>query len=245
MRTILTIAGADPSGGAGIQSDLKTFSAFNVAGLSVITALTAQNNSAVRATLTLPPSFLRMQVDALMEEFRIDAVKVGMLGSSANATAVARIIEKYNLKNVVLDTILSSTGGFPLIEGKGVAAIKRLARRAAVITPNIPEAEVLSGIEIKTVEDMEKAAKKIFALGPKYVLIKGGHLKDGPVDVLYDGRRFDRFIGARVRGRAERFHGTGCILSAGIAAGLAKGRPIRKAVAEAKGYLEKVIRERR
>ncbi|MBI5493064.1 MAG: bifunctional hydroxymethylpyrimidine kinase/phosphomethylpyrimidine kinase [Deltaproteobacteria bacterium] len=244
MKTALTIAGADPSGGAGIQTDLKAFSSFGVLGLSVITSLTAQNNGAVRAKLVIPPSFLRKQVDALVEEFRIDAVKVGMLGSSANATAVARVIERYGLKNVVLDTVLSSTGGFPLIDGKGVEAIRKLARRSTVITPNIPEAEALSGVEIKTVEEMEKAAKEIFALGPEYVLIKGGHLKGSPVDVLYDGRRFDRFPGARVRGRAGRFHGTGCILSAGIAAGLANGRPVRKAVAEAKGYLEKVIRER-
>ncbi len=244
MRTALTIAGADPSGGAGIQSDIKAFCAFGVTGLSIITSLTAQNNNSVRAKLVIPPAFLRKQLNALLEEFDIDAVKIGMLGSSANAIALSNLIARYGLKNIVLDTILSSTGGFPLIDRKGITAIKMLMRRATVVTPNIPEAKALSGIDIKTAGDMERAAEVLYALGPEYVLIKGGHLKGSPVDILFDGRHFDYFTGARLKGKSEKFHGTGCILSAGIAAGLAKGRPVRRAVTEAKVYLERVLKER-
>lgn len=244
MRTVLTIAGADPSGGAGIQADIKTFAAFGVDGLSAITSLTAQNRRAVKSTIPVPPAFLLKQVVVLLEEFRPDAVKIGMLATSANATAAAKVIKLKRLTNIVLDPVMKSSGGYPLIDSKGLSSIKGLLPVTTVVTPNVDEAEELSGVRIRDVKGMEAAAERIFSYGPEYVLVKGGHLKDSPTDVLYDGRRFEHFEGRRLKGRKERFHGTGCVLSAAIAAGLAKGRTVRKAVEDAKEFLEEVLKGR-
>lgn len=244
MRTALTIAGADPSGGAGIQSDIKTFEALGVMGLSAITSLTAQNRSYVKATRTVPSDFLKAQVTTLLEEFRIHAVKIGMLGSSANAIAAGELIREYKLKNVVLDTVLRSTGGHPLIDKKGVGAIRALLPFTTIVTPNLPEASIISGIEIKNEIQMEAAAKEIFSMGAPFVLVKGGHLKGAPLDILFDGKRFEYYECKRIRGKKERFHGTGCILSAAIAAGLANRKPLKTAILEAKSYLNKTLSER-
>lgn len=244
MKTALTIAGADPSGGAGVQSDLKTFESFGVRGLSAITALTAQNNRTVTATLTLPPSFLKKQVLTLLEEFTIDSVKIGMTGSSGAVRAIEWLLRTKGLKNAVLDTVLVSTSGYPLLDRNGVNALKRLFPLVKIVTPNIPEASVLTGIEITGTGDMEKAARRLYSMGAPYALIKGGHLKGDPVDILFDGKSFDYFRGRRLRGRQERFHGTGCRLSAAIAAGLAGGKGVRKAVEEARSYLEESLKGR-
>lgn len=244
MKNVLTIAGADPSGGAGIQSDILTFASFGVNGLSVITSLTAQNNKAVKGTLAVPAPFLSKQVNVLLEEFTIHAVKIGMIGTEANVKALGRLFRSGKLKNIVLDTVLRSTSDFPLLDDNGVKAVRKLLPLVRIATPNTIEASILSGISVDDTDGMEEAAKIIFSMGAENVLVKGGHLKGSPVDILYDGKRFFYFEGKRLKGKKERFHGTGCILSAGIAAGLAKGWPVKKAAAEAKTYLNKVLKNR-
>lgn len=245
MKTVLTIAGADPSGGAGIQADLKAFSWFGVRGLSAITALTAQNNTRVESVLPVSPEFLRKQVLVLLEEFRIDAVKIGMIGSLENLNSIKKLLRENRFKSVVLDTVLRSTGGFPLIDKKGVRALRSLLPLVRVVTPNLDEASIIAGTEdITGIDGMEEAARKIHSYGAPYVLVKGGHLSGKPVDVLYDGRSFRRFTGQRIRGKAARFHGTGCMLSAGVAAGLSTGKPMEEAVEGAKAYVAGVLKGR-
>lgn len=241
MKTALTIAGADPSGWAGIQADLRAFEAFGVRGLSVITALTAQNLSTVRSVSPVPAGFVTSQVEALTEEFSIDAVKIGMLATAENADAVARLIRSYKFKNVVLDTVLRSTGGSALLEGGGLESLKKLIGLATVVTPNLDEASALAGIDAGNIEEMEETARRIHALGPAFVLVKGGHLKSSPVDVLYDGARFSHFKAGRLKGRPERFHGTGCMLSAAIAAALSLGLGVEESVAEARDYVRRTL----
>lgn len=244
-KNVLAIAGSDPSGGAGAQADLSVFHSLGVRGLCALSALTAQNSSRVYSCEPVKPAFVVKQVEALLREFRIDAVKVGMTGSGANAKAIAALIKKHGLKNVVVDTILKSTSGYPLTDPGGLKELKRLISLCSIVTPNIPEASALTGIAIKGVPDMEEAARAIYGLGPKYVLIKGGHLKGAPVDVLYDGKVFSHYAGRRLRGDKGRFHGTGCILSSAIAAGLALGKPMGLAVQDARAHLNLALRMRR
>ena len=252
MKTVLTIAGSDPSGGAGVQRDLETFHDLGVRGLSVIAALTAQNSTVVRAAEPVSAGFLKKQAEALFEEFRIDAVKIGMTGSGENLRAIRGLIKRYGLKNVVLDPVMRSTGGKPLLEKAGIAELKRLLPHVTLVTPNLPEAAILTGVkEIKDIKGMEEAAKALFEMGAPNVLVKGGHLKGEPFDVFYDGRSFGYYKNERLRGGAGRFHGTGCILSAAIAAWLALGKRrgpgwgrVETAVFDAKGYLMKVLRNR-
>mgnify|MGYP001579050309 CR=1 FL=1 len=245
MRTVLTIAGADPCGGAGIQSDIKTFEAFGLRGLSAVTALTAQNRRGVQAAFNVPAPFLIRQIEVLLEEFRIDAVKIGILGSYANLKAVTGVIKEKRFKNVVLDPVLRSTGGFPLIDKRGVKGMAELLPYVTVATPNIPEAEAISGMNVDSVEDMDEAARYIASLGVPFVLIKGGHLKGRPIDVFFDGKGLHRFKGTRLRGLEERFHGTGCMLSAAIACCLAMGLPPIQAAEEAKAYVERTLAKRK
>ncbi|HLE09476.1 MAG TPA: bifunctional hydroxymethylpyrimidine kinase/phosphomethylpyrimidine kinase [Thermodesulfobacteriota bacterium] len=245
MKKILTIGGSDPSGFAGIQADLLTFSKFGTRGLSAITAITAQTEKGVKATGPVSPVLVKKQVETLLEKFRIDAVKIGMLGTVENVGAVKKLIRKWKLKNIVLDPVMRSTGGYPLLDRKGVGSLKKLLRYVTVVTPNLSEAGIISGIKVKNIKEMEGAAKRIHRLGVKYVLIKGGHLRGAPVDVLYDGKRFIYFRTGRIKGPSERFHGTGCLLSSAIAAGLAMGKRIDIAVRDAKGYVRKTLQERR
>lgn len=244
MKNVLTIAGSDPSGGAGAQADLKVFDAFGVRGLSAITAVTAQNSTVVRASSAVAPALLKKQVEALLEEFQIDSVKVGMLGSAENAAEVLRLFKKYRFENIVLDTVLRSTGGFPLIGEKGTAVIRKMLPFVEIVTPNISEAEAISGTRVNDLNGMEEAARAIRAMGAKNVLVKGGHLEGDAIDLLFDGKRFYQFKGKRIKGNKGRFHGTGCVLSAGVAAGLAKGLGLRASVGAAKRHLERVIRSR-
>ncbi|MBI4950258.1 MAG: bifunctional hydroxymethylpyrimidine kinase/phosphomethylpyrimidine kinase [Deltaproteobacteria bacterium] len=244
MRTALTIAGADPSGGAGIQADLKVFESFGVAGLSAITALTAQDGRAVHAVLPVPPGFLLKEVTVLLKRFRVDAVKVGMLGTGENAVALAGLFKKTGFPKIVLDTVLASTGGRPLIDEGGADAIKKLLKYACIVTPNLREASIITGLVVHDLRSMEEAARAIHSMGAQSVLIKGGHLEGTPIDVLFDGNNFDYFKGRRLGGPRERFHGTGCILSAGIAASLANGRGVKKAVEEARERLVSILKKR-
>lgn len=245
MKTSLTIAGSDPSCGAGLQSDILTFAAFGVTPLSAVAALTAQDYSGVSGTFAPPSAFLKKQIETLIKSFRIDAVKVGMLGSADNVNVLIKLLRDKKLKNVVLDPVIASSGGYPLIDKRGVAAYKRLLPLSTVFTPNIPEASLLLGTVIETVTDMEDAARLFHRIGAKFVLIKGGHMASSPVDVFFDGRRFTRFKGTRIKGRKERFHGTGCMLSAAIAASIANGVKVDAAIRVARAYVRKIILARK
>lgn len=245
MKTVLTIAGSDPSGGAGLQSDLATFAEFGVRGVSAVAALTAQNSTEVRSVKKVPSPFLRAQVETLLDEFTIHAVKVGMLGSSANVRALGELVSAGGLPNVVLDPVLVSTSGFPMLGSGGVEAVRKVLPLVKVLTPNVPEAESLAAIPIRNRLAMEEAARVIHGLGAANVLVTGGHLEGEPVDVLYDGAGFRRYRSGRLKGGRARFHGTGCMLSAAIAAGLANGRTVPEAVEAARDYVRTVVRSRR
>lgn len=244
MKSSLTIAGSDPSGGAGVQSDIATFRAFGLNPLSAITAITAQNGKKVFASAPVASRLVTRQVTALLGEFDIRSVKIGMLGSTENAAAVTRLLKKSALKNVVLDTVIRSSSGYPLIGKGGVEAVRRLVPLSTVVTPNLAEASLLTGMKVDGEEAMERAALLLHSMGAPFVLVKGGHLDGAPVDLLYNGRVFTRFPGKRVSGGAKRTHGTGCMLSAGIAAGLAKGKSVRRAVADAKAFVEESLKGR-
>lgn len=242
MKTALTIAGFDPSGGAGILADIRTFTEFGVRGVSGVTALTAQDGSSVKGVMPVPARFLVKQVETLLDAFDVDALKIGMLAKEENVLAVARLVKKGGLGKIVLDPVLRSSTGYPLLEKKGVRTLTlKLLPLATVVTPNIDEAGVLAGMEVRDLKGMEEAAVKIAALGPQNVLVKGGHLRGAPVDVLYDGKSFTRYRGRRIRGT---HHGTGCVLSSAIAAGLARGRTVKGVVGEAKKHVSRIIKTR-
>jgi len=239
MKKVLTIAGSDPSGGAGIQADLATFSAFHVQGFSAITAVTAQAPSSVRGVFPVPPSFVVEQIEAVTGAFAIDAIKIGMAAKGETLTAIAELLDRLTISTVVLDPVISSSGGFPLLEGDGVPALRALLPRVHLVTPNLHEASQLTGREVATEEDMGVAAERISAMGPAYVLVKGGHLRGKAVDILYDGEEITRHVAEKV---GREMHGTGCVLSAAIAASLAKGETMTGAVEKAKEYVTGLIR---
>ncbi len=245
LKTILTIAGSDPSGGAGVQSDLKTFDAMGARGVSAIAALTAQNRIRVKATLAIPPRFLIKQIETLLEESGVDAVKIGMTGSGANVAALIRLFKRRRFKNIVLDPVMRSTSGATLIDKKGMATIKRLLPLVTIVTPNLAEAAILSGVGVKDIRGMEDAARRIHSLGAPFVLVKGGHLKGAPLDALFDGKGFHYFKGRRIKAGRAQLHGTGCLLSAAIAACLARGLGVPAAVKRAKAFVEETIGKRR
>ncbi len=237
MKRALTVAGSDSGGGAGIQADLKTFGALGVFGTSAITAITAQNTVGVTRIQTIDPDVVAAQIDAVAQDIGFDAVKTGMLASPAIVEAVATALKRHRAPNLVVDPVMVSKSGTRLLEEAAIATMRAsLLPLAEIVTPNIPEAEVLSGHTIADVEAMRDAAKRIFDLGPRRVVIKGGHA-EGPnvVDLYYDGERFEEFKAERVVTRST--HGTGCTYSAAIAAYLAHGLPPLDAVARAKEFL--------
>ncbi len=238
----LTIAGSDSGGGAGIQADLKTFSAYRVFGLSVITAVTAQNSVGVQGVENLAPAFVARQLRSVLEDFGVDAAKCGMLSVAPIIEAVAGALAEHPIDKLVVDPVMVAKSGDSLLQSDAVEAlIRHILPLALVVTPNLPEAEVLSGITVSNREDMEEAARRIGKLGARHVLVKGGHLKGDAVDILWNGREVTAFQVPRVE--SSNTHGTGCTFSAAIAAGLAKGRPLGEAVREAKAYVTKAIRE--
>ena len=238
----LTIAGSDSGGGAGIQADLKTFSAYRVFGLSVITAVTAQNSVGVQGVENLAPAFVARQLRSVLEDFGVDAAKCGMLSVAPIIEAVAGVLGEHPIDKFVVDPVMVAKSGNSLLQPDAVEAlIHHILPVALVVTPNLPEAEVLSGMTVSNREDMEEAARRIGKLGARHVLVKGGHLKGDAVDILWNGREVMAFQAPRVE--SSNTHGTGCTLSAAIAAGLAKGRPLGEAVREAKAYVTKAIRE--
>ncbi len=238
----LTIAGSDSGGGAGIQADLKTFSAYRVFGLSVITAVTAQNSVGVQGVENLSPAFVAQQLRSVLEDFGVDAAKCGMLSVAPIIEAVAGVLGEHPIDKLVVDPVMVAKAGDALLQPDAVAAlIRRILPLALVVTPNLPEAEVLSGITVSSRDEMEEAARRIGKLGARHVLVKGGHLKGDAVDILWNGREMTAFQVPRIE--SSNTHGTGCTLSAAIAAGLAKGRPLGEAVREAKAYVTQAIRE--
>ena len=238
----LTIAGSDSGGGAGIQADLKTFSAFRVFGMSAITAVTAQNSVGVQGVENLSPAFVARQIESVLSDFGADAAKCGMLSTAAIIEAVATTIAAHRLENLVVDPVMVAKSGDPLLQADArTALITRILPLALVVTPNLPEAEALAGMPVTTREAMEEAARRIQAMGPRSVLVKGGHLKDDAVDVLWNGKSLTTFSAPRVD--STNTHGTGCTLSAAIAAGLARGNALPEAVREAKAYVTRAIQE--
>lgn len=241
MKKVLTIAGSDSSGGAGIQADLKTFSAHGVFGMSVITAVTAQNTQGVLAVQDIDPEIIAKQIEAVFDDIEVDAVKIGMVSQINTIEVVAEGLRKYAPAHIVVDPVMVSKSGFHLLNPEAeISLIKELLPLASVVTPNLPEAEVITNMSITTLEQMEEAAKVIFQLGAGNVLIKGGHLQGSSTDILYDGREFVYLRAARIH--TKNTHGTGCTLSSAIAANLAQGFEIVEAVTRAKEYTSTAIR---
>lgn len=240
MKKVLTIAGSDSSGGAGIQADLKTFSAHGTFGMSVITAITAQNTQGVFAVQDIAPEIIGKQIDAIFTDIEVDGVKIGMVSQVETIKIIAEKLEQYVPKNVVLDPVMVSKSGFFLLNPEAEEIlIKELIPLATLITPNLPEAEVITGMKISTIEQMKKAAIAIYEMGAKNVLVKGGHLEDDSTDILFDGIEFYSFTAARIP--TKNTHGTGCTLSSAIASNLAKGNTVYEAVKLAKEYINIAI----
>jgi hydroxymethylpyrimidine/phosphomethylpyrimidine kinase len=236
---LLTIAGFDPSCGAGIAADLKTFAAHGCYGVAAITSLTVQNTQGVTDVQNTPSAMLRAQLEALANDSEIAAVKIGMLGNRGNAVVVAEFLDAHKFAQVVHDPVMKSSSGAELLDAAGIKYVAaELLKRATVITPNIPEAEILTGLTIKDLGDMEAAARKIVEMGAHAVIVKGGHMERA-VDVLFDGNEVVALAGDRVR--EETLHGTGCAFAAAIAAQLASGRPLTEAAMLAKAYVTKAI----
>jgi hydroxymethylpyrimidine/phosphomethylpyrimidine kinase len=236
-----TIAGSDSGGGAGIQADLKTFLALDVYGTSAITAITAQNTLDVRAVHEVPTSIVAEQIDAIVEDIGVDALKTGMLSSAAIIAVVVDRLRHWSLDRLVVDPVMVSKSGDRLLRQDAVQAlIHDLLPLALVLTPNLPEAEVLVGRPLESEDEIRQAARDIVDLGPRAVLMKGGHRPGAAVDVLFDGHAFHTFTSERID--TPNTHGTGCTLSAAIAAGLAGGMDLVNAVGSAKRYLTEAIR---
>ncbi|MED3562946.1 bifunctional hydroxymethylpyrimidine kinase/phosphomethylpyrimidine kinase [Bacillus xiapuensis] len=242
VRKALTIAGSDSGGGAGIQADLKTFQELGVFGMSAVTAVTAQNTLGVQAVYPMTTEAVSTQIDSIGEDMGTDAVKTGMLFSSEIIRAVSERISYYQWGKVVVDPVMIAKGGAPLLQMEAIEALKKnLLPFTWVVTPNIPEAEVLSGMSIKTLDDRREAAKHIVDFGARHVVIKGGHdeeMKEA-VDLLYDGNEFYYFNSKRIL--TNNTHGTGCTFSAAITAELAKGATVYEAVSIAKEYIQAAI----
>lgn len=240
MQNALTIAGSDCCGGAGIQADLKTFAALGVYGLSVITAVTAQNTQCVLDVLNVPPATIIRQIEAVFSDIPVHAVKIGMVSTAEAILAIASQLRRFQPNHVVLDTVMVSKSGYPLLGTDAIGLlVDKLLPLATLVTPNIPEAALITGIPIQSIPDMEKAARRLFEMGGANVLLKGGHAAFDPTDVLFDGIRFFHFQTKRVM--TKNTHGTGCTLSSAIAANLANNDSLQTAVAKAKNYVTRCI----
>jgi hydroxymethylpyrimidine/phosphomethylpyrimidine kinase len=238
---VLIIAGSDSGGGAGIRADLKTVSALGAFGMTAITALTAQNTTGVYGVLEIEPKFVVGQIEACVTDIGCDAVKTGMLASTAIIDAVAAAISDRRLAPLVVDPVMIAKSGAPLLNPDAVEALKtKLLPLATVVTPNLHEAGALTGREIKTLEQMREAARAIRELGPENVVVKGGHLESTAADVLYDGHEFTEFRAERID--TKNTHGTGCIFASAIAASLAQKKTVRESVTTAKDFITAAIR---
>ncbi len=241
MKTVLTIAGSDCSGGAGIQADMKTITMHGLYAMSAITALTAQNTTGVYGILDSTPEFLAQQLDCIFTDIYPDAVKIGMVSDGALIRVIADKLKEYGAEKIVLDPVMVSTSGSKLLKDEAAAVLKKeLMPLADLSTPNIPEAEVLSGMKIGTDKDMEQAAAKISRDYGRAVLVKGGHGKNAANDVLWENGKAVWFFGEKIQN--PNTHGTGCTLSSAIASNLALGQPLAQAVKNAKDYLSGALK---
>jgi hydroxymethylpyrimidine/phosphomethylpyrimidine kinase len=237
----LTIAGSDSGAGAGIQADLKTFAALGVYGTSVVTAITAQNTKGVTQILELPIDLISAQIDAVIEDIGTFALKTGMLANSEIINVVAAKIRQHRLQNLVVDPVMVAKGGDLLLRQDAIDTLRsRLLPLASIVTPNLPETERLTGIRGTRMQNLKDAAKHFIDLGARSVVIKGGHRKGPATDLFYDGKEFRTLKAPRIS--TANTHGTGCTFSAAIAAGLAKGEKLEKAVVQAKRYITQAIR---
>lgn len=236
---LLSIAGFDPSCGAGTAADLKTFAAHGCYGVAAITSLTVQSTQGVEAVHNTPSAELRAQLEALANDCEIAAVKIGMLGNRGNAAATVEFLDAHKFAHVVLDPVMKSSSGAELLDAAGIKFVAtEMLKRATVVTPNVPEAEVLTGLTIKDTAEMEAAARKLAEMGAHAVIIKGGHMERA-VDVLFDGNEMIHLGGDKVK--TENTHGTGCAFASALAAQLASGRSLLEAATLAKAYVTKAI----
>lgn len=241
LATALTIAGSDSSGGAGIQADLKAFSACGVFGMSVITAVTAQNTLGVKAIRDLDVEIITDQIDAIFDDIAVGAVKIGMLSSAAITKTVASALRRHKASRLVVDPVMVSKNGSRLLQTEALTALKEeLLPMADIVTPNLSEAGELTGFPVTNRAEMEEAARVIHRMGPKCVVVKGGHLSGDACDILFDGERFFYFENERID--TVHTHGTGCTFSSAIAAGLSLGFTTEEAVGKAKQYITGAIR---
>ena len=240
LPVALTIAGSDSGGGAGIQADLRTFAFLGVHGTSAITAITAQNTRDVTGILELPVELITQQIDAVVDDIGVQAAKTGMLASAEIIAAVADAIERHGIRNLVVDPVMVAKGGARLLRDDAVAALRqRLLPLAAVVTPNLPEAAVLLGRPVKSLEDRRRAARDLVAMGARADVVKGGHAQGDAVDVFFAGAEIAELRAPRVD--TQNTHGSGCVFSAAIAAGLARGLETANAVREAKVFVTRAI----
>lgn len=240
MRVVISIAGFDPSGGAGVLADIKTIAAFGCYGVAAITSITSQNTLAVYGAYHQPGDVLRAQIDPILEEFEIAAVKIGMLSTFETISVVAEALERWRLPNIVLDPVIRSTSGYDLIDEEATRLIRdRLFPLADLMTPNMAEAERLTGLKVESLAEMEVAGQRLTALGARAVLVKGGHLKDEATDLLIEASGTRYFPAKRIETRNT--HGTGCRLSSAIAALLATGYGLHESISRAKVYLAEAL----
>ena len=240
LPVALTIAGSDSGGGAGIQADLRTFAFLGVHGTSAITAITAQNTRDVTGILELPVELITQQIDAVVDDIGVQAAKTGMLASAEIIAAVADAIERHGIRNLVVDPVMVAKGGARLLRADAVAALRqRLLPLAAVVTPNLPEAAVLLGRPVESLEDRRRAARDLVAMGARAAVVKGGHTEGDAVDVFFAGAEIAELRAPRVD--TQNTHGSGCVFSAAIAAGLARGLETANAVREAKVFVTRAI----
>ena len=238
----LTIAGSDSGAGAGLQADLKTFAALGVYGTSVVTAITAQNTTGVTRVLETPAPVVAAQIDAVMSDIGADAVKTGMLANARIIRAVAGKIREHGVQRLVVDPVMVAKGGHVLLRPDAIRTLRtRLFPLATVVTPNLPEAQALTGEEGTGLRAIKEMARRIVDMGAASVVVKGGHRKGASTDILYDGRAFHDFPAPRIR--TKNTHGTGCTFSSALACGLARGKPLETAVAEAKEFITRAIRQ--
>lgn len=240
MHKALTIAGSDPSGGAGIQADLKVFSNFKVYGMAVITALTAQNTKGVYRIIEISSEFIENQLTSVLSDIKVDAVKTGMLYSPKTIDVISGLLRDYKVKNLVVDPVIKSSTDTPLMKEGTIEMMKRsLFTIATVITPNIYEASVLSGISITDINEMKEVARILKDLGPEIVIVTGGHFEKEAIDIFYNGKEFIEMKEKKIEGN---YHGTGCVYSAAITASLALGYPLIDSVQRAKDFVTKAIK---
>ncbi len=240
MKRVLTIAGSDSGGGAGIQADLKTITVLGGYGMSVITALTAQNTLGVQGIQPVPPGFVKLQIESVLSDIGVDGAKTGMLADPEVVQVVAEQVRRYGVERLVVDPVMVATSGDPLVGATARAALqKTLLPLAHMVTPNLHEARILCDFPVEDLEGMKEAARKIHRMGPPFVLVKGGHLKGDAVDLLFDGERFETFHAPRINNLNT--HGTGCTLSAALATFLARGMAAPEAVKAAKKFITRAI----